>query len=225
MNRLYSQFCCFLINGSFDRLYKCRSLRVVALASLLISAAVAFSEQTSLQGHYQDSSIFDGDAVPDEQTMISPTSVATSGRASDLGPAMGLSWPMNQPYSCPELRTSLEESTKSAALKLKVFCNDASRKMEEAGFPKCRPNLCPVSSQGSSVKKDLGNLEASFSYSPDYRGVFVSLTYNFPQGEPSGSSLVCFDPMLTAFEVVQTEVDSWSFSKFAAICVHGKVTE
>ncbi len=150
----------------------------------------------------------------------SPAPSAKSGKASDLGPAISLSWPPNTPLSCQSLKTAVQESTKDAALKLQAYCNQASQEMEQKGYPRCSRNLCPVKSSTNSSDQDSGNIKARISYYPDNSSIFISLTYTFPIAEPSGSSLICFDPMAMALEVVQNEIDTWDFKKFVAFCVN-----
>lgn len=151
----------------------------------------------------------------------SPAPSSKSGKASDLGPAMSLSWPLDAPLSCQSLKTAVQESTKDAALKLQAYCNQTSQEMEQKGYPRCSPNLCPVKSSTASSAQGLGNIKARISYYPDNNSIFISLTYNFPIAEPTESSLICFDPMAVALEVVQNEIDTWDFKKFAAFCVNG----
>ena len=153
-----------------------------------------------------------------------PVPSARNGKASDLGEPLRLSWPLGAPLTCQSLNASIQESTKDAAIKLQNYCNHASQEMEQKGYPRCLPNLCPVKSSTNSSGQDSGNLKARLTYYPENSSIFVSLTYNFAEAEQSGSSLIFFDPMSMALEVVQNEIDSWDYNRFVAFCVNGAST-
>jgi len=172
----------------------------VFLASTCLGAHVGFSATSS--------------------STAQPATSPPHGKASDLGPAMSLSWPLDAPFTCQALKSTLQDSAKDAAIKLQGFCNQASQQMEQNGYPRCLPNLCPVKSLTGSSVQDSGDLKARITFYPENSSIFVSLTYYFPEAERTGSSLICFDPMAAAYELVQNEVDTWDFKKFADVCVH-----
>ncbi|MEI8027845.1 MAG: hypothetical protein WCI18_15960 [Pseudomonadota bacterium] len=191
-------------------IFQAATIRSSLRKALALAAVVAFT-------FISERVAFSASASP----VPNPAPSTKSGKASDLGPAMGLSWPLDAPLSCQALKTAVQESTKDAALKLQAYCNQASQEMEQKGYPRCSPNLCPVQSSTNSSAQDSGNIKARISYYPDNNSIFISLTYNFPIAEPTGSSLICFDPMVMALEVVQNEIDTWDFKKFVAFCVNG----
>lgn len=144
---------------------------------------------------------------------------ATTGSAADLGEIPPVGWPLGAPLTCSAMTGPLSESLRSAAEKLRGYCNEQNQKMRDEGFKACSINECLDSAVTRDGGYDYGTFSLRLSRSTYTGEPVLTLTYTYPFNvSPNGTFPVCFDPISRSQELLNDEFAQWDFKRFIEFC-------
>lgn len=143
------------------------------------------------------------------------------GSAADLAGLKPIGWPLGVPMTCHAISDALQSSLKESVGKIVEFCNQQNESLRAAGYRACQKNECVDVAFVSRGGIDAGQLKLQIGRSEWTDAYYARLTYTFSEVKMSGTDrrgLVCFDPFLKADALLQAELDTWDYRRFAEFC-------
>ena len=144
------------------------------------------------------------------------------GSAADLAGLKPVGWPLGVPMTCRAISDALRSSLNESVEKIVSFCNQQNESLRAAGYRACHKNECVDVATVSRGCLDAGQLKLKIGRSEWTDAYYAQLTYTFSEVKMNGQDrrgFVCFDPVLKADELLQTELDSWDYQRFVEFCV------